>query len=86
MMKTKKHKFTFTAKRLEFMPTIRKGQFADLKLDYWSCNTDKQTRVWLSRMTVADGMPYDNYIRVEQYVCGGYTENGRWVTVAEYQG
>ena len=80
MMKTKKHKFTFTAKRLEFMPTIRKGQFADLKLDYWSCNTDKQTRVWLSRLTVADGMPYDDHIRVDQF------SNGRWVTVAEYQG
>jgi hypothetical protein len=80
MMKTKKHKFTYTAKRLEFMPTISKSHFADLKLDYWSCNTDRQTRVWLSRMTVADGMPYDNYIRVEQF------SNGRWVTVAEYQG
>ena len=79
-MKTKKHKFTYTAKRLEFMPTIRKGQFAALKLAYWSCNTDRQTRVWLSRLTVADGMPCDNYIRVEQF------SNGRWVTVAEYQG
>jgi hypothetical protein len=39
-------------------------------------------RVRLSRMTVADGMPYDNQITEEVYDM----KTGCWVTVAQYPG
>lgn len=43
-------------------PTIRQGQTDDLIYE------SQTKRVWRSRMTVADGMPYDDQITVE--VCG----------------
>jgi hypothetical protein len=64
----------FTAAELEEMETLWQGHTDNLKYD------DGETRYWLSRMTVADGMPYDNAVTVETLT------DGRWITVAEYQG
>lgn len=58
---------------LQSLPTLAVGQTDDLKFD----NGEK--RVWLSRMTVADGMPYDNQVTVEILV------RGRWVILDQYQ-
>lgn len=64
----------YTKEELEAMPTLHSGHFDDLKIE------TQTTRVWLSRMTVADGMPYDNMITVEKLI------DGRWVTTEEYKG
>jgi len=55
------------------MPTISQGQTDNLKYE------DEDTRVWLSRMTVEDGMPYNNQVTVEKYI------DNNWVTVDEYE-
>ena len=36
-------------------------------------------KVWLSRMKVEDGMPYDNAVTVEKYIAN------RWVEVLMYE-
>jgi hypothetical protein len=66
---------------LEAMPTITAGQFDDLKFE------TENRRVWLSRMTVEDGEPYNNKVSVEE-LRGGYKsatraqyrqgKRGRW--------
>jgi hypothetical protein len=57
---------------LAALPTLSTGQADDLKYD------DGQTRVWLSRGGVADGEQWENTAAVEEL------QNGRWVTVLEY--
>jgi hypothetical protein len=64
----------YTARQLRNLPTISQGQFSNLKID------DGKHRVWLSRMTVADGMPYNNAIEVEALL------DGVWTSVAQYPG
>lgn len=64
----------YTASELDDMETIHSGQYDNLKIDTGA------KRVWLSRLTVADGQPYDNQITVERLV------DGRWVTAEEYEG
>jgi len=64
----------YTKEELKAMPTIHSGQYDNLKIDTGT------TRVWLSRMTIADGMSYNNQVTVEKLV------NGCWVTVEEYPG
>lgn len=58
----------FRLEDIEEQETIHSGQYENLKFD------DGQIRVWQSRMTVADGMPYDNEITVE------VLDDGCWVT------
>lgn len=43
------------------LPTLTQGQADDLKIDTGT------ERVWLSRMTVEDGMEFDNEVTVERY-------------------
>lgn len=57
----------YTLAELQAMPTIAVGQNADLKLE------TPTRRVWLSRMTVADGAPYPNQV-TEEY----RDPNGQW--------
>ncbi len=64
----------WSASELEARPTISSNQFDNLKVDLG------ELRVWLSRMTVADGMPYNNQITVELLL------NGRWSTFQQYKG
>ena len=61
-----------TLEYLEKLPTLHSGHFDNLKIK------EGDVQVWLSRMTVADGMPYDNQVTVEKLV------NGVWTTVDEY--
>lgn len=63
----------YRLEQLRAMPTIHVGQYDDLKY------RDADTKVWLSRLTVEDGQPYDNQVTVEKLIAG------RWVTVDEYQ-
>ena len=64
----------YTAADLKDLPTLAQGQADNLKLD------DGETRVWLCRCGVADGMPYNNQITIERLV------DGRWITVETYEG
>ncbi|MEK3698198.1 hypothetical protein NYE33_14650 [Paenibacillus sp. FSL R10-2199] len=63
----------YSLSELKAMPTLLQAHTDDLKIE-----TGNQ-RVWLSRMTVEDGMPYNNQVTVE--VCA----NGKWNTVDTYQ-
>lgn len=63
----------YTLEQIEEMPTIHQGQYANLKID------TSTERVWLSRLTVEDGQPYNNQVTVE------HLADGSWVTVAEYE-
>lgn len=63
----------FSLRDLITMPTLEQGHFDNLKVQ-----TDTK-RVWLSRMTVADGMPYDNQVTVEKLV------DGNWIVKEQYQ-
>jgi hypothetical protein len=58
----------YTLKELEDMPTLHSGQYDNLKIDA------ENTRVWLSRLGVADGMPYDNAVTVETLLNGSWVE------------
>ena len=58
---------------LEDLPTLSTGQADSLKID------TGEKRVWLCRCGVADGMPYENQVTIE------HLEDGRWVTIAEYE-
>lgn len=64
----------YSASSLRRRPTLSQGQFSNLKID------DGKHRIWLSRMTVADGMPYNNAIEVEALL------DGVWTSVAQYPG
>ena len=63
----------YSLREMEKRKTLHSGHTDDLKFE------SKGIRVWLSRMTVADGMPYDNQVTVEKL------KNGSWVTVEEYE-
>ena len=68
----------YQAKELASMPTLSQGHTDDLKDEYK--HNGSQYRVWLSRMTVEDGMPYNNQITLEVLDTNG------WTTVRKYQG
>ena len=59
---------------LRSRPTISAGQFDNLKIDLG------ELRVWLSRMTMADGAPYNNQVTVELLL------DGRWCIFQQYEG
>jgi hypothetical protein len=73
----------YSLQELEAMPTIMEGQFDDLKVEETHSfeDGDSKVRVWLSRMTKEDGMPYDNQVTVEMY---GPPEYKR-ITVDQYE-
>ena len=64
----------FTAKALSALETITEGHMNDLKIDTGN------SRIWLSRLTTLDGMPYDNQITIE------VMRAGKWVIVDTYAG
>ena len=63
----------YTLAELEALPTIEQAWTGDLKAKA------PKKRVWLSRMTVADGAPYDNQVTIETYT------NGSWAPILTYQ-
>jgi hypothetical protein len=64
----------YTLAELENLPTISQGQMDDLKIQ------TKYIRVWLSRMTKDDGMPYDNQVTIERL-----NSSYNWVTISQFQ-
>ena len=68
-IRTYTHRYTY--KQLSELPTIEVGQFDNLKLE------TSDTRVWLSRCGIADGLKYNYPITVERLI------NGVWTTVYE---
>lgn len=75
----------YTLKQLETLPTLHSGHFDNLKIE------TKDTRVWLSRMTIEDGMEYNNQVTVEAYQHPKTTKGidqsrGKiWVKIQEYE-
>ena len=65
----------YTLKQLEKLPTIRVGHTDDLKIE------SGIGHVWLSRMTVEDGMPYDNQVTIELFD----NKKGQWVIKKQYE-
>lgn len=65
--------YQFKLKDIEKIATIHQGHTDDLKIDTGTM------RVWLSRLTIDDGMPYNNQVTVE------LLQNGSWITIEEYQ-
>lgn len=63
----------YSLREIEAFPTLHSGQFANLKVD------TGQVRVWLSRMTIADGEKCNNLVSVEVLF------EGRWETTEEYE-
>ena len=63
----------YTLKELVSIPTISSGKFDNLKIE------TRNIKVWLSRMTVADGQPYNNLVTVEKLV------DCHWKTIEEYE-
>jgi hypothetical protein len=72
-----RRKGAFSLAQLEAVPTISEGHTSDLKWD------TGRTRVWLSRMTKEDGMPYDNQVTVEVRQPAG--KSPEWKTALKYQ-
>lgn len=64
-----------TLHKLESLPTLTQGHTDDLKLE------SATSRVWLSRLTKEDGMPYNNQVTVETY----NSKTGAWVTTEQYE-
>lgn len=63
----------YTLKQLQDLPVIREGHMDNLLVE------TSTRRVWLSRMTVEDGMPYNNEVVVEECV------DGHWTLVEKYE-
>ena len=72
----------YTAKELNRMKTISESQTDDLKV--LKKDSKGTTKIWLSRMTKEDGMPYDNQITEERYE--KRSDGWNWKTVREYRG
>lgn len=66
--------WSFSLARLEALPTIRQGHFDNLKVEY------QNYRLWLSRMTVADGALHDHMVVVEHL-----NAKGEWLEFLTYQ-
>jgi len=65
----------YTLAELQDMPTLAQGHFDNLKI-----NCEK-FRLWFSRLTMADGQPYDHQVSVERYD----PRAGAWIVVFQYE-
>lgn len=63
----------FSLQELEAMPLISQGHTDNLLIH------EGDTKVWLSRMTTEDGMPFNNAVTVERLI------DGCWVEVEVYE-
>lgn len=61
--------------KLQAMPTLHVGHTDDLKIE------TPTKRIWLSRLTIEDGMPYNNQVTEEKL----HAVTGSWVTVKQYE-
>ena len=62
----------YTLRELQKLETISQGHTDNLKIK------TENKKVWLSRMTIEDGMPYNNMVTIKKLI------NGRWETIEEY--
>ena len=70
-------KMQFSLEELTAIPTMSIGHMDDLKIE------TKTQRVWISRMTIEDGQPYNNMVTVERLE---YINNvPRWQTYKTYE-
>ena len=69
----------YTLEDLEDLPTISEGHTDDLKIEKYIYGI--KVRIWLSRMTIEDGMPYNNQVTVEYLD----TQNWCWREYDKYQ-
>ena len=75
----------YRLKTIEKLPTLYQGHFDNLKVETKDC------RVWLSRMTIEDGMEYNNQVTEEKYIHPqtsrgvDQTKPKIWQTVRQYQ-
>lgn len=53
-------KLKYSLSELKSMPTIKEDHFMNLKVE------TEDTRIWLSRMTKADGADYNNEVLIEK--------------------
>jgi hypothetical protein len=63
----------FSLRDLCTLPTIQVGHTDNLKIE------TQNKRIWISRMTVEDGMPYNNQVTVEKL------NNGEWTILEQYE-
>lgn len=72
----------YSLKELEAMDTIEQSQFDDLK------HQGIFERVWLSRMSIEDGQPYNNQVTIERskiYFSRGKRKSTRWEITEQYE-
>ena len=62
----------YTLRELQQRETIEQSQTDNLKIK------TEDIKIWLSRMTVEDGMPYNNMVTIEKLI------DGKWETIEEY--
>ena len=74
-----REKTQFTLQEIESIPTLIDSHFDDLKIN--EMIEGVKVRVWLSRCTVADGMPYDNQVTVEYVDYDNYS----WERLTQYE-
>jgi hypothetical protein len=72
------YKILPTLAELRELPVLSQGATDDLKVE-WSDGTDSY-RTWLSRMTVEDGVEWDDEVTVERLI------EGRWTSVYRIPG
>ena len=63
----------YTLRELQAMETISQGHTDNLKIK------TENMKVWLSRMTIEDGMAANNMVTIEKL-----TNDGRWEIIEEY--
>ena len=74
-----------TLRKIDSLPTLHSGHFDNLKIE------TEDTRVWLSRMTIEDGMPYNNQVTEEKYQHPhdnkgvDQTRGKVWETIRQYE-
>ena len=73
----------FSLSKVKRLPVLHQGHFDNL---IWvNFNTHSpfrnvgDTKVWVSRCTVADGMPYNNQVTVEMW------DGNKWEIVDQYE-
>ena len=70
----------FNVKQLKTYKTIAQGHTENLKIK--GEDSKGKFKVWLSRMTIEDGMPYNNEVTIER--CNEETQ-WNWQTVKSYE-
>lgn len=75
---------------LPLLPTLRSGQFENLKLEWQSGDPESESfseyRFWVSRMTKEDGASCDQEINLEHRYVNGWRRAWGWRTFSHGSG